>query len=152
MTIIFTDTREKARAIKKIICEFQSQDIKYFPTKLFVGDYMCPENPLTFIDRKQNIAEIAQNAGKGHDRFKKELVRLTDIGGKMFILVEQDKIDGKKIMGIEDIILWENKHGAMTGDRVYRILKGWENSHNIEYIFCSKRNTGKRIIELLRGD
>ena len=46
-------------------------------------------------------------------------------------------------------MLWEPKYGEIIGERVYRILKSWEYKHNIEYVFCSKRNTGKEIIRLL---
>ena len=145
------DSREKARAIEKILCEFQRQNVKYFISKMYIGDYCNLEKPLVLIDRKQNISEIAQNAVSGHTRFKAELERMKSIDAKMYILIEQDKIDGKKISGLEDIILWENKHGAVQGDRIYRILKCWQNKYNIEFLFCKKADTGKRIIELL-GD
>lgn len=145
------DSREKAHAISKILCEFQKQDVKYFVSKMYVGDYCSLTNPLVLIDRKQNIAEIAQNATSGHDRFKRELVRLDEIGAKMYVLIEQDKIDGKKIAGLEDIILWQPKFGVIIGERVYRVLKSWSNKHNIEYVFCSKAKTGAKIIELLGG-
>ncbi len=143
------DSREKARAIRKVIAEFDSQGIKYFVSKMYIGDYMSLENPLVIIDRKQNIAELAQNATSGHDRFKRELVRLDEIGGKMYVLIEQDKIDGKPIKELDDIILWAPRYGEILGDRIYRVLKAWQNKHNIEYVFCSKRNTGKEIIRLL---
>ncbi len=149
--LVQIDSREKARAIEKIICEFQRQDIKYFISKLYIGDYCNPENPFLLIDRKADIAEIAQNACKGHDRFKRELCRLDDVDGKMYILIEQDKIDGKPITCLEDLILWAPKYSEIMGDRIYRILKSWQNKHNIEYVFCSKRNTGKKIVELLGG-
>ena len=149
MATVFVDSREKARAIKKLISEFEGQGIQHFSTKLFVGDYMCPNNPLTFIDRKQDVNEIAQNAVAGNTRFKAELDRMKCIGAKMYILIEQDQIDGKKIESLEDIILWENKYGAVQGERIYRILKCWENKYDIEFVFCKKADTGKKIIELL---
>ena len=67
----------------------------------------------------------------------------------MYILIEQDKIDGKAIEKLEDIILWENKFGQIQGDRIYRIMSSWRNKHNIEYVFCNKKNTGKEILRLL---
>lgn len=143
------DSREKSRAIKKIMEEFDKQDVRYFVSKLYVGDYINMERPLVIIDRKQNIAEIAANATSGHKRVKKELERLDEMGAKMYFLIEQDKIDGKPIESLEDIMLWEPKYGEIIGERVYRILKSWEYKHNIEYVFCSKRNTGKEIIRLL---
>lgn len=143
------DSREKSRAIKKIIAEFDRQGVKHFTSKLYVGDYINMERPLVIIDRKQNIAEIAQNATSGHDRLKRELKRLDEMGAKMYFLIEEDVIDGKPIKSIEDIILWKPKYGEIIGERVYRILKAWEYKHNIEFVFCNKRNTGKEIIRLL---
>lgn len=146
------DSREKSRAIKKIIAEFDKQDVRYFISKLYVGDYINMERPLVFVDRKQNIAEIAANATSGHKRVKRELERLKEIGGKMYFLIEQETIDGKKIKELEDIMLWEPKYGEIIGERVYRILKTWEAKYDIEFVFCSKRNTGKEIIRLLGVD
>ena len=147
--IIQIDTREKDRAIKKIIAEFDRQGIKYISSKMFVGDYCDLSNPLVIIDRKQNIAELAQNATSQHDRFKRELLRLDEIGGKMYILVEQDKIDGIKIQSLEDVMMWKPRFGKIIGLQIYRILSAWQHKHNIEYVFCSKANTGKEIIRLL---
>ena len=148
--IIQIDTREKARAIKKIVAEFDRQKIKYISSKLYVGDYCDLERPLVIIDRKDNIAEIAQNATSGHDRFKRELVRLDEMGGRMYILIEQDKINGKKIESLEDLMLWTPKYGQVQGMRIYRILDAWEHKHNVEFKFCSKKNTGKEIVRLLK--
>jgi hypothetical protein len=143
------DSREKSRAIKKIVAEFDRQDVKYFVSKLYVGDYINMERPLVIIDRKQNIAEIAQNATSDHKRMKRELERLDEMGAKMYFLIEQDTIDGKPITCLEDVMLWEPKYGAIIGERVYRILRAWQYKHNVEYVFCSKRNTGKEILRLL---
>lgn len=147
--IIQIDTREKDRAIKKIIAEFDRQGIKYISSKMFVGDYCDLSNPLVIIDRKQNLSELAQNATSQHDRFKRELLRLDEIGGKMYVLIEQDKIDGKKIQSLEDVMMWEPRFGKIIGLQIYRILSAWQHKHNIEYVFCSKANTGKEIIRLL---
>ncbi|MCO7121944.1 ERCC4 domain-containing protein [Ihubacter massiliensis] len=146
------DSREKSRAIKKIVAEFDRRDVKYFVSKLYVGDYINMERPLVIIDRKQNIAEIAQNATSGHKRVKKELERLDEMGAKMYFLIEQDTIGGKQITGLEDIIFWEPKFGEIIGQQVYKILKAWEYKHNVEYVFCNKRDTGKEIIRLLETE
>lgn len=144
------DSREKDRAIRKILAEFEKQEINHFVSKLYVADYMNLENPLVFIDRKQNIAEIAQNATSGHDRFKRELLRLDGLeGSKMYVLIEQDTIDGTPVKSIEDIILWEPKFGEINGQKVYRVLRSWQSKHNIEYVFCNKKDTGKEILRLL---
>lgn len=143
------DSREKPRAIKEILSEFKRQGVNCFVSKLYVGDYCNVERPLVLIDRKQDVNEIAQNAVAGNARFKAELERMKCIGAKMYILIEQDQIDGKKIESLEDIILWENKYGEVQGERIYRILKCWENKYDIKFVFCKKADTGKKIIELL---
>lgn len=145
------DSREKSRAIKKIIEEFDRNDVRYFVSKLYVGDYVNLENPLVFIDRKQSIAEIAQNATSGHARVKRELKRLKKIGGKMYFLIEQDRIGSKRIKSLDDIMLWTPKYGTINGMQIYKVLRAWLAKYDIEYVFCGKKNTGKEIIRLLGG-
>lgn len=146
------DSREKGRAIRKIVQTFDKEEIKYFTSKMYVGDYCELSNPLVIIDRKQNIAEIAQNAISGHKRFKRELERLDNMdGAKMYILIEQNTIDNKPIKELSDIILWEPKYGQIVGEQIYRVLSSWQYKHNIEFVFCAKRETGKEIIRLLGG-
>lgn len=145
------DSREKSRAIKKIIEEFDRNDVRYFVSKLYVGDYVNLENPLVFIDRKQSIAEIAQNATSGHARVKRELERLKKIGGKMYFLIEQDRIGSKRIKSLDDIMLWTPKFGTINGMQIYKVLRAWLAKYDIEYVFCGKKNTGKEIIRLLGG-
>ena len=55
------DSREKARAIKKIIAEFDKQNVRHYISKLWAGDYMSLDNPRLIIDRKQNLTEICSN-------------------------------------------------------------------------------------------
>lgn len=145
------DSREKPRAIKKIIEEFDRNDVRYFVSKLYVGDYVNLENPLVFIDRKQSIAEIAQNATSGHARVKRELKRLKKIGGKIYFLIEQDRIGSKRIKSLDDIMLWTPKYGTINGMQIYKVLRAWLAKYDIEYVFCGKKNTGKEIIRLLGG-
>lgn len=145
------DLREKPRAIKKISEEFDRNDVRYFVSKLYVGDYVNLENPFVFIDRKQSIAEIAQNATSGHARVKRELKRLKKIGGKMYFLIEQDRIGSKRIKSLDDIMLWTPKYGTINGMQIYKVLRAWLAKYDIEYVFCGKKNTGKEIIRLLGG-
>jgi ERCC4-type nuclease len=148
--IIQIDTREKARAIKKILKEFDAQEITHINSKMYVGDYCALENPLLIIDRKQNMAEIAQNCTSGHDRFKRELQRLDDMNAKMYVLIEQDTIDKRPIETLEDVMLWSPKYSTIEGPRIYKVMNAWEHKHNIKFVFCRKADTGKEIIRLLK--
>ena len=103
MTIVI-DSREKQKAIAKIIAEFDRQGIKHISSKLWVGDYMSLDNPKVIVDRKQNLSEICSNVCQDHDRFRRELTRAQDAGIKIVILIEH----GKDITCLEDIIFWEN--------------------------------------------
>lgn len=148
--IIQTDSREKARAIQKILSEFDKQGIKHFVSKLPVGDYINLDNPRVAIDRKQSLAEVAVNVGQDHARFKRELERAQEYGIHLIFLVEH----GGTIHELDDVQNWNNprlkEHPlALTGPRLYKIMLTMQNKYGIEWLFCDKRCTGKRIIELL---
>ena len=78
--IIQIDSREKARAIKKIVETFDQYGINHPVSKLMVGDYMNYDNPRLIVDRKQNLSELCSNVCQDHDRFRKELLRAQENG------------------------------------------------------------------------
>lgn len=148
--MIFIDSREKPSAIKRTKEYFDRHNIKYAVTKLYVGDYQRADNSLILIDRKKDILELTNNATQGHERFKRELCRLDELGGKMYILVEE------KLDSLEDINNWTSptrKDGTaytkLEGRTLYKILSSWKYKHNIEFVFCHKNSTGKVISEIL---
>lgn len=102
--VIQIDSREKARAITKIVEEFDRQGIKHPVSKLLVGDYMNYDNPRLIVDRKQNLSELCSNVCQDHERFKRELYRAQEHGIKIIFLVEH----GKGIRRLADVIWWEN--------------------------------------------
>ena len=108
------DSREKARAIRKIIKTFDEQGIKHFSSKLLVGDYMSLDNPRLIIDRKQNLQELCGNVCQQHERFKRELLKAMDAGIQLVILVEH----GADIKSLEDVYFWKNprKHEVRWTD------------------------------------
>ena len=86
--IIQIDSREKARAIQKIVAEFDRREIKHPVSKLMVGDYMNYDNPRLIVDRKQNLSELCSNVCQDHDRFRRELMLAKENGIKLVILCE----------------------------------------------------------------
>lgn len=159
--IIQIDSREKSRAIQKIIEEFDRQGIKHPVSKLMVGDYMNYDNPRVIVDRKQNLTEICSNVCQDHERFRRELVLAKENGIQLIILCEH----GKDIQSLEDVIFWKNPRSekrkkidgkwqtvqtnAMKGDVLYKILTTLEEKYGVHFEFCDKDETGKRIVELL---
>ena len=161
--IIQIDSREKAKAIQKIIEEFDRQGIKHPVSKLMVGDYMNYDNPRVIVDRKQNLTEVCSNVCQDHDRFRRELLLAKENGIQLIILCEH----GKDINSLEDVIFWKNPRSekrkkidgkwqtvntnAMKGDVLYKILTTLEEKYGVRFEFCEKEETGKKIVEILGG-
>lgn len=152
--IIEIDTREKPKAIEKIIDYFQQNEIKYIRSKLYYGDYRIMESPLLVVDRKQNIAELAKNCTVDHKRFRAEIERCKDVGGQLVILVEQnvysDRGNKIRVKDISDLMLWSSPHTTIRGEQVFRVLASWCARYPVRVEFCEKRCTGKRIVEILQ--
>ena len=151
--VIFYDSREKPRAIVRILAEFDRKQVKYFRIGMTFADYFNPLRPAVVIDRKQNLGEVASNVTIDRKRFVREIERCNAAGCRMIVLVEH----GNKIRKLEDVIGWKNPRlkespYAVSGDRLYKIMKAMENYYGIRWEFCNKQSTGRRIIELLGGD
>ena len=162
--VIQIDSREKARAITSIIKEFDSRGILHPISKLFVGDYMNYDNPRLVVDRKQNLIELCSNVCQDHERFRREIIRANENGIKIVFLCEH----GDGIECLEDVIFWDNprrikrkKVGgvwrtyetkATTGKTLYNILTTIKDKYGVEFLFCDKAETGRRIVEILGGE
>lgn len=164
------DTREHAKAITGIKAYFDKSGIKYFQSKLFVGDYMSLDNPRLSIDRKKDLAELCSNVShvpkKDKDgnvkkdengkpiteyaRFTSELARAKEHGIHMIILCEH----GKNIKCLADVPKWKNPRLkqsplAISGPRLYSILLQISNKYDVEFRFCDKAHTGQTIADIL---
>ena len=151
--VIIVDTREKPRAIVKILAEFDRQGVKYVRRALNFADYFNPDRPDVIIDRKQNLLETALCCVQDRKRFLREVERCNRAGCHMIVLIEHSP----RIRKLDDVIGWKNPRLkvsplAVSGDRLFRIMKAMELKYGIEWQFCGKQQTGKRIIELLRSE
>lgn len=175
--IIQIDSREKARAIKKIEAEFDRQGIQHPISKLMIGDYMNYDNPRVIVDRKQNLTEVCGNLTQQHERFRREALKAQELGIQLIILVE----DGTKVKSLDDVEAWVNprcwqyckKYGIPTrgdieaeiaefvrcggakpptpGPQLAKMMRTMSERYGIQWEFCCKNDTGKRIIELLQA-
>ena len=151
--VIVVDTREKPRAIVKILAEFDRQGVKVVRRALNFADYFNPDRPDVIIDRKQNLNEIAFNVVQGRARFLREVERCNRAGCHLIVLIEHSP----RIRKLEDVIGWKNPRLkvsplAVSGERLFRIMHAMGTKYGIDWQFCGKQQTGKRIIELLRSD
>lgn len=152
---IIVDSREKPKAITGILDYFDRNGIEYEVSKLLFGDYMDYNRPQLVIDRKQNIAELAKNCTREHERFRRELERVAKTGSKLIILVEQnmykDRDEWVQVRQIVDLIRWSSPHTMVRGEKIYRVLASWTAKYPVEVRFCDRRATGKNIVNILYG-
>ena len=143
------DSREKAKAIQSILKEFDNQKVDYFSSKLFVGDYMSLDNPRLIVDRKQNLGEVCTNlCSKDNSRFWDEIRRAYKNKLKIIFLVEHSN----QIKSITDVAKWSSKYSTVTGRQLIDKMFQVAIAYGVDWEFCDKLHTGKRIIELLGGD
>ena len=148
--VIQVDTREKPRAIVRIMKTFDTEGVEVVRRALPFGDYLNPDRPEIVIDRKQNLIEVAGNLVQDRVRFLREVDRANRAGCRLIVLVEHSN----RIRKLEDVISWKNPRlkespYAVSGERLYKIMKAMEGYYGIRWEFCNKQSTGRKIIELL---
>lgn len=165
---IQVDSREHESEWSRIKSHFDALGVKYFRSKLYVGDYQSLDNPRLVIDRKKDLQELCGNVCQQHERFKAELVRAMESGIKIIILCEH----GPDVKLLEDVYFWQNprKHRviwktingkrvktvvsekAVDGNQLYKSLCTIRDRYNVDFVFCTKEETGKKIVEILSND
>ena len=161
---IQVDSREKAHAIARILEYFHASGVKYYISKLYIGDYMNLDNPRVIVDRKQNLDELCGNVCRQHERFRSELIRAQENGIRLIILCEH----GHGIKSLDDVLFWRNPRArtkklingrwtwteqkVMHGDTLYKILCTMQRKYDVSFLFCDKTETGRRIVEILNDE
>lgn len=140
------DTREQQNDhIKKW---FNLHGIPFRTEKLDCGDYMQDGGTIS-VDRKKNLEELAKNLLNPRDkkRFLREIKRAHESGLTIIILCEH----GKGIKSLQDVRSWQSRYSPVTGkalmDAIYRISV----SYGVRFEFCDRRQTAKRITDLLKS-
>lgn len=147
------DSRENKTELARIQRQLERAGCRTFISKLYVGDYMNLDNPRLIIDRKKDLIELCGNVCQQHERFKSELLRARGAGIQLIILCEH----GKEIRCLEDVFFWENPRikrspKATTGKQLYKSLCTIRDRYGVRLEFCEKRETGRRIAELLENE
>ena len=146
------DSREHKWELARIQRQLTALGCRTIVSKLYVGDYQSLDNPRLVIDRKKNLQEICGNVTQQHERFQRELLKAMDAGIKLIILIEH----GDDIQTLEDVYFWDNPRlaespKATTGKSLYRSLCTIRDKYNVRFEFCTKSQTGAKIMELLDG-
>ena len=165
---IQVDSREHASEWKRIQKQFDDLGVQYFRSKVYCGDYVSLDNSRVVVDRKKDLQELCGNVCQQHERFKKELIRANEAGIQIVFLIEH----GKDIRTLEDVWFWQNprKHEirwryskqtgqwekffvspkAVDGQQLYKSMCTIRDRYGARFEFCSKDQTGRRIMEILK--
>lgn len=164
--MIVEDTRQQARKHNNIEKWMAAHGVDFAPraAALPFGDYMLEGSNIS-IDSKQDVQEVAGNIGRDHARFVRECDRARAEGYRLIILVEEhpEYNDRSKLHGwvsyvcrrcrrcnpLRDRGCKKYRSKPMNGPTVARIIGKLEEDHGVRFEFCSKRDTARRICELL---
>lgn len=157
------DTREKTHAIEYIIDYFKENGIAYVSHSLVFGDYQNLYNPLIIVDRKQNLVEIQSNITAGHERFRREMLKAVNEKFKLIFLIAESN----NIKCLEDIISnyknpryyqWlkngkkQGRKPPLSNETLYAILNTMKQKYGVEFVFCTKEELPKKLVELLKKE
>lgn len=169
---IQVDSREHESEWKRIKKQFDKLNVSYFRSKLYVGDYQSLDNPRLVIDRKKDLQELYGNICQQHERFKAELLRAMESNIKIIILCEH----GEDVKCLEDVYFFyqppterwrivtqeiaghkvkvkeKYMQNEILGEKMYKAFCTIQERYNVDFVFCNKNETGKRIVELLSND
>ena len=137
------DSRERKN--EHILRYFDRHGIDYEIRKLDIGDYMLDGGAIS-IDTKRSVDELASNMlnRNDHARFLREAKRAADSGIKLIVLLETSKYKA-----IPDLATWRSKYSGISGRSLMDAIYKTHIAYGVEFLFCPKISTGRRIIELL---
>lgn len=147
--VIQVDSREQK--YDHVIRYFESKGIKWVRSKCVVGDYVNLANPMVVIDRKKDLQEVAGNVCQQHDRFVRELELAKELGYTLIVLIEEPNI--KSLGEVPQWYNWRKKKNpkAVNGKTLFKIMCTMQEKYGITWLFTTKNQCGKRIVELLEG-
>lgn len=145
--MIICDSREKAN--QGVIEYFEKHNVPYRIEALETGDYMDSDRMTITIDRKKDLVELTRNlCSNDQGRFWREIRRSKAEGIQMIVLCEH----GGKIKSIKDVASWKNPYSKVSGRSLMNEIYRVHIAYGVEFLFCDKRSTGRRILELLGYD
>lgn len=177
MIQIIEDTRQQTSHGDKHVNKhvwWAAHGIEVERRKVDFGDYVRADGASNIaVDTKRSIEEVAQNIGRDHARFVRELERARDAGWRLVILIEV----GRPYKDVNDINGWTSgacrrctyyrshqckPHGEwwcrmhsrkpMQGTTVVRIMRELERKYGCRFEVCPPSMSARRICELLGVD
>lgn len=147
--VIVEDSRNQIGKHKNINAYLQSVGLRVIRSKLIVGDYVIANRQDTSIDTKKDMIETSMDLFRDHRRFRDECQLAKDCEIRLVVLIEDNTVGS-----YDELLQWVNpqpNRSALTpnGERCFKVMKAMEYSYGVEFQFCKKKDTGKRILQIL---
>lgn len=142
---LIVDSREQKWS--HVRAYFTDHAIPYTVHKLDFGDYMMQGGSIS-VDRKQNLDELAANlCTTDSRRFWNEVRGASKSGVRLVILCEH----GEGVTGPKNVTAWKSKYTKINGQMLVAKMFQVSAAYGVEFRFCSKDETGKKILQILGG-
>lgn len=166
--VIARDTRDHSGKHRNVDEGLAAKGIKTVRTKLYVGDVARLDDMTVSIDLKQGLQECYWNIIQQHRRFVAECKRAQEAGIRLIILCQESGIGS-----VQDVANWQNPrllkwmklrdaHRAgkrmkeqlapyppVSSERLSKAMQTISERYGVEWRFCDKSETAKKICELL---
>lgn len=165
MAGIICDTRQQRGKHEHVDRWLEAHGVQYEYRKVDFGDYIRADGcGNVAVDTKKDVQELAQNLGRDHARFVREIDRARAEGWRLYILVEEhaDYADRTKLSTWRSRVCRTcrrcdplrdrcraRRFKPMTGATMAKIMANLERERGVRFAFCSRRQTARKICELL---
>ena len=169
MAAIVEDSRQQDGKHGHIGKWMEAHGVEFMPraSALPFGDYMRDGSNVS-VDTKKDVQEVAGNVGKDHARFIRECERARVAGYRLVILVEEhpEYNDRTNLYGWRSKVCLmcrkcnpskatrcmrsgKPRPKPMSGQTLAKIIQKIETEYDVRFEFCNRRDTARRICELL---
>ena len=140
--IIQSDSREQKNG--EVLEYFDLIQQPYFVSKVYAGDYINFSRPKVAIDLKKDLLELANNLGKDHARFLREVLRVkNEMRCDLVVLIREP------LQSLEQVKEWSNPRSQVKGETLYKIMRTMTERYGVLWRFCSRENAGQKILSIL---
>ena len=140
--IIQSDSREQKNG--EVLEYFDLIQQPYFVSKVYAGDYINFSRPKVAVDLKASLLECAQNLGKDHARFLREVLRVkNEMRCDLVVLVREP------LQSLEEVKGWSNPRSQVKGETLYKIMRTMTERYGVLWRFCSRETAGQKILSIL---
>ena len=140
--IIQSDSREQKNS--EVLEYFDLIQQPYFVSKVYAGDYINFSRPKVAIDLKASLLELANNLGKDHARFLREVLRAkNEMRCDLVVLIREP------LQSLEEVKEWSNPRSQVKGETLYKIMRTMTERYGVLWRFCTREQAGQKILSIL---